>query len=90
MDTTLYHPIPTCDIPMPIVEPARGEGRAQLPRILLQAAGTQAASRRVLVMTVIFLAVGVVEGLLLARLPNPEPLVVYHDVPKQILLEPLK
>ena len=87
MDTTLYHPIATCDIPMPIVEPARDETKAQLPRILLQAAGTRAASRRVLLMTLMFLAVAAVEATLFVRLPSPEPLVVYHDVPRQNLVE---
>jgi hypothetical protein len=75
---------------MPIVERAQEEGRAQLPRILLQAAGTRAASRRVLVMTAIFLAIAAVEGVLLVRLPSPEPLVVYHDIPRHNLMEPLQ
>ena len=90
METTHYPPMATCDIPMPIVEPA-GESRgAPLPRILLQAAGTRAAARRVMVIAMIFLAIALLEAVLLARLPNPEPLVVYHDVPTHILVEPLK
>ena len=90
MDTTLYHPVATCDIPMPIVEPARDDTKAQLPRILRQAAGTRAASRRVLLMTLIFVGVATLEALLLVRLPIPEPLVVYHDVQRHNLVEPPK
>jgi hypothetical protein len=90
MDTTLYHPIATCDIPMPIVEPARGERGGQLPRILLQAAGSKAAARRVVVITAIFLGIAALEGALLFRLPSPEPLVVYHEVPRHHLMEPEK
>ena len=90
METTLYQPIATCDIPMPIVEPTQEERGAELPRILLQAAGTRAASRRVLAITLIFLAIASLEGVLLFRLPNPEPLVVYHDVSRITLVEPQK
>lgn len=90
MDSTLYHPVATCDIPMPIVEPAREKTTDELPRILRQAAGTRAASRRVLILATLFLAVAALELLLLVRLPNPEPLVVYHNVPRQNLVEPSK
>lgn len=90
METTFYRPIATCNIPMPIVERAGKDDGPQLPRILLQAAGTQAAARRVVLITVAFLLVAVLEGALLFRLPSPEPLVVYHDVPRLNLLEPLK
>lgn len=88
METTLYRPIATCNIPMPIVEPVGQGNGAQLPRILLQAAGTQAAARRVVLITAAFLLIAAMEGLLLFRLPNPEPLVVYHDVPRHNLVEP--
>ena len=90
METTLYQPIATCDIPMPIVEPAQEERGAELPRILLQAAGTRAASRRVLALSLVFLAIAALEAVLLFRLPNPEPLVVYHHVPRITLVEPQK
>jgi len=90
MNEYRFPPTPTCDIPMPIVEPA-GENRgAPLPRILLQAAGTRAAARRVTVIAMVFLAIALLEAALLARLPNPEPLVVYHDVPTHVLVEPLQ
>ena len=90
METTLYRPIATCNIPMPIVESVGQDNGPQLPRILLQAAGTQAAARRVLLITVIFILIAAMEGVLLFRLPNPEPLVVYHDVPRHNLLEAQK
>ena len=76
---------------MPIVEPAQEEPQgAELPRILLQAAGARAASRKVLAIALIFLGIATLEGVLLFRLPNPEPLVVYHNVPKITLVEPQK
>jgi hypothetical protein len=87
MDTTLYPPIATCDIPMPILEPSSAGCEAQLPRILLQAAGSRSAARRVALIAVVFFAIAVLEMILLLRLPSPEPLVVYHDVPRQILVE---
>jgi len=90
MEMTLYQPIATCDIPMPIVEPAQEERGSDLPRILLQAAGTRVASRRVLAIALVFLAIAAVEGVLLFRMPNPEPLVVYHDVPRITLMESQK
>lgn len=90
METTLYRPIATCNIPMPIDESVGQGTGAQLPRILRQAAGTQAAARRVALITVIFLLIAALEGVLLFRLPTPEPLVVYHVVPRPNLVEPLK
>lgn len=90
METALYHPVATCDIPMPIVEHVAEHQGRELPRILLQAAGTRAASRRVAALAALFLAIAALEAVLLARLPSPEPLVVYHDVPRFILMESLK
>jgi len=90
METTLYRPIATCNIPLPIDEPVGKPGGPQLPRILRQAAGTQTAARRVILITGVFLLIAVLEGVLLFRLPSPEPLVVYHDVPRHNLLEPLQ
>ena len=90
METTLYRPIATCNIPMPIDESVGKDGGSQLPRILRQASSMQTAARRVVLITVVFLLIAVLEGVLLFRLPSPEPLVVYHDVPRHNLLEPLK
>ena len=91
-DTSTFRPVPTCDIPLPILEGASqaAAGQAEIPRILLQAAGTQAAARRVVLITAVFLLIAAMDGLLLCRLPNPEPLVVYHDVPRHNLVEPVK
>ncbi len=92
MNESLYPPTPTCDIPMPILE---GQARATagelaLPRVLRQAAGMRSASRRVLFLTAIFLALSVLEGALLVRLRVADPLVFYHDLPRRILLESQK
>ena len=90
MDQSLYQPVATCDIPMPIVEsPAPGSpGEAALPRILLQAASSRDASRKLLVLTVMFLSLSLLEAALLVRLRVAGPLVFYHDIPRRILLEP--
>jgi hypothetical protein len=90
MDPSLYQPVATCDIPMPIVETPVPEspGEGTLPRILLQAASSRDASRKLVVLTVMFLALSLLEAALLVRLRVADPLVVYHDVPRRILLEP--
>jgi hypothetical protein len=89
IDATTFPPIPTCEIPMPIVE-CPGEGRAEgaiLPRILLQAAGTGHAARNVKWLTAVFLAAGLLELALWLRMPTPEPEIVYGDFPRQTLME---
>ena len=83
-----YPPIPTCEIPMPIVEGV-GEarlGEAVLPRILLQAAGTGHAARNVKVLTGLFLLAAILELGLFLRLPTPAPEIVYGDFPRLTLL----
>lgn len=90
MDTSHFHPVPTCEIPMPIDEGSGSSDQVALPRILRQASGTAVASRRILVLIAVFLAIAAGELSLLFRLPAPEPLVVYHDVPRITLLEPEK
>ncbi len=88
-DTSTFRPIPTCDIPMPILEGASppDAGQASIPRILLQAAGSGRAARRVTVLTGIFLLLALFQLALLFRLPVPEPIVVYGDFPRKTLLE---
>ena len=86
---TTFCPIPTCDIPMPIVE-SSGEGRAGepiLPRILLQAAGTGLAARNVRLLALVFLLAALVELGLFLRMPTPDPQVVYGDFPRLMLME---
>ncbi len=90
METSHFHPVPTCEIPMPIDEGAGSTDPVALPRILRQAAGTASASRRVLVLVAVFLAIAAGELSILLHLPAPEPLVVYHESPPINLLEPAK
>jgi hypothetical protein len=87
MDPSLYQPIATCDIPRPIVEPRASADPAVLPRILVQAAGMKAASRRLVLLSALFLALSLFEAVLLFRLRVPDPLIFYHDLPRKILLE---
>jgi hypothetical protein len=87
-DAATFRPIPTCDIPMPIVE-GTGEtrvGESVLPRILLQAAGTGHAVRNVNLLTGLFLLAAIMELGLFLRLPTPAPEIVYGDFPRLTLL----
>lgn len=92
METNTFAPIPTCEVPMPILErPTGGENCAgSIPRILLQAAGSGQAARNVTWLAVLFLTVALLEGGLLLRLPAPDPLIVYGEFPRTTLLEPLR
>ncbi len=91
-DYTDYPPVATCDIPLPILERPAPEspGEIVLPRILLQAAGSRGAARKVLLLTAVFVLLSLLEAALLVRLRVAEPLVFYHDVPRRILVEPVK
>ena len=88
METADFEPIPTCDIPMPVVEASESDARRALPRILLQAAGIRTASRRILMLALLFLLMAGGELALLVHLPSPEPLVIYRDLPARTLMEP--
>jgi hypothetical protein len=87
-----YQPVATCDIPLPILEtpPADTPGAVVLPRILLQAAGSRGAARKVMVLTAIFTLLSLFEAALFLRLPAADPQIVYHDLPRKILVEPGK
>ena len=89
MDTTSYPPIPTCDIPMPILEgaPEPGQGETAMPRILLQAAGSSQATGKVCLLAILFGLIALLELILLLRVAPQEPLVVYGDFPRTTLLE---
>ncbi len=85
--TDTYPAIPTREIPAPILEVAEtGEG-ARIPRVLLECIGSGRATRKVLLLAALFAAVGLLELALLLRLPSPERLVVYGDVPRTTLIE---
>lgn len=92
MDTNSYPPIPTCEIPMPILEgtPEAGEGEVPVPRILLQVAGSSRAAWKVRLLLVLFLLIALLELILLLHFPLQEPLVVYGEFPRTTLLESLK
>lgn len=89
METNTFAPIPTCDIPMPILEgvPIRGSGESDIPRILLQAAGSGQAERRVAGIVALFLLLALGEFSLFLRLPPQDSLIVYGDFPRQTLIE---
>jgi hypothetical protein len=89
MDTNTYPPIPTRDIPMPILErtPEAGSEAGAMPRVLLQVAGSSHAAWEVSVLSGIFLLLSLLELVLLLRLPPQDPVVVYVDFPRTTLLE---
>jgi hypothetical protein len=72
--------IPTCEIPVPVLDAAdRMDGAAvSLPRILAQRAGVKRAERRVAAIAAAFALVAAFELALLVRLHPPGPLVVYE------------
>jgi hypothetical protein len=87
MTESIYEPVPTCDIPMPILENGTAPADPWLPRILLQAAGAGKASRKVLYLTTAFAILAVFEGVVLLKTPTPEPIVVYSDAVRWTLME---
>lgn len=82
-----YPPIPTCEIPHPIVELDAREFEGRVPRVLLEEVGSKRATRHVLLLTAMFLLVALGELALLVRIPRPEPIVVYGDFPRTLLME---
>ena len=92
MDTNTFEPVPTCDIPMPILErPGEvGTGEPPMPRVLLQVAGSRRAAWKVTLLSGLFLLLAVLELVLLLRLPPQDPLVVYGEIPRTTLLESLR
>lgn len=80
MDRKTFPAIPTCEIPVPVLDAAdRMDGAAiPLPRVLAQRAGVERAERRVAAITALFALVAAFELALLARLLAPGPLVVYE------------
>ena len=84
-----FRPIPTREIPAPVLEGMEGENQPGqgMPRILLQSVGSERAARRVLLLTAIFTLVAAAELAILFRIPSPEPLVVYGEIPRRTLVE---
>jgi hypothetical protein len=87
--TDTFRPVPTCEIPPPVLEGLTAELAAPgaIPRVLLQTAGSGRAARRVLLLAALFAAFSAMELALLLRLPQPAPLVVYGDFPRKLLME---
>lgn len=81
-----FTPIPTREIPAPVLELAEGDCGSPIPRVLLQYVGSGRAARRVLLLSALFAAVSLVELALLLRLPTPGPLVVYGEFSRTTLV----
>ena len=88
MEPQDFSPVPTCEIPAPVVErEGRPDGAPEiLPRILLQSAGMKAHSRRLLLLTFAFAVLSGLQAVLLLRL-EPRGLVVYQEPAVRVLLE---
>ena len=84
-----FRPIPTREIPAPVLEGLEGETRSGrgIPRIILQSVGSERATRRVLLLAGLFALVAAAELAILLRFPSPEPLVVYAESPRKTLVE---
>ena len=92
MSESLYPPIPTTEIPMPIVEvPMEAlPGQAALPRILLQAGGEADATRRVLWMTALFAFLALLEIGLIRHTSRPDPIIVYEPAARPTLVQVMR
>ena len=82
-----YPPIPTREIPAPVLELVQASQDEPIPRILLQQVGSARAARKVVLLAMIFAALGLLELAVLLRLPQTESLVVYADAPRTLLIE---
>ena len=88
MNESIYQPLPTRDIPMPVLDGDPGDlVKETLPRILFQAAGSGAAQRRLLYLAAFFGVLALLELGLLLHTPRPEPLVVYGEAIRPTLVE---
>jgi len=88
MDPNTYLPIPTCEIPPPILERRKeaGDDETAMPRVLLQVAGSSQAARRLILMSGLFFLVALLELCLFLRIPPQPPVVVYGDFPRSTLI----
>lgn len=89
MAAETFEPIPTCEVPPPIVE-REGAGTPEavaLPRILLQAAGSDLHGRRLLVLAGLFFLLALFQATVLIALPRIGTLVVYEEAPRVRLVE---
>lgn len=89
MNESIYQPLPTCEIPMPVLDgDAKNLAEDTLPRILLQAAGSGSANKKVLCLAAFFGVLALLELVLLLRTSRPEPIVVYAEATRPTLVEP--
>ena len=86
-EPSTYRPIPTCEIPPPIVEVDARDFEGHVPRVLLEEAGVSRVTRHVVLLTALFVLVALGELALLLRIPTPEPIVVYGEFPRTLLVE---
>ncbi len=91
MSVETFRPIPTCEIAPPVLEesPERAAPDLPLPRVLLQAAGSHAAGRRVLLLAALLLGIAILQAAVLLKLPGGDALVVYQELPRSELVEAL-
>ena len=82
-----FPPIPTREIPAPVLELVPKAEGSRIPRILLQQVGSARAAQKVVLLAALFAALCLLELAILLRLPTPEPLVVYADAPRTTLIE---
>ncbi len=89
MNESIYRPLSTGEIPMPVLEEGERGTPAEevLPRILRQAGGSDRAGRNVLLLALLFILVSLLELGLFLRMPAPESIVVYGETPRSPLLE---
>lgn len=88
MNESIYQPLPTCEIPMPILDrDVQDLAQETLPRILLQAAGSGSANKKVLYLAAFFGMLALLELALLLHTPRPEPIVVYGEAIRPTLVE---
>jgi hypothetical protein len=79
MNSETFTPLLTAEIPPPVVDPGTAdEQEGPLPRSLAQAAGKTRARRGTLLVMGMLLLQAALEGILLVKLSDAPPLVVFQ------------
>jgi len=84
-----FLPIPTGEIPPPVLDgsPEPAESETPMPRVLLQSVGSARAAQRVVLQAALFAALAALELALFLHISPQEPLVVYQELPRAVLVE---